>query len=148
METPKALELARSRELDLVEVAPREKPPVCKIMSWSKFKYDLSKKRKVSSKGKSKELKEMWFSPYIGDGDIKHKLKKVKEFLGKKHPVKITIRVRGRVQKEAVTAQLDKITSLLDSEYETGGRPRQEGRNLALIIFPKKSTSKSKAKKK
>lgn len=142
METQKALELARSQGLDLVEVAPNERPPVCKIMSWSKFKYNLSKKRKGSDKGKSKDLKEMWFSPYISDGDTDHKLKKVREFLKKKHPVKLTIRVKGRVQKEVVTSQLEKVLKLMEGEFESEGRPRREGKNLSMIIFPKKSAKK------
>lgn len=146
METAEALKLAQSKDLDLVEVAPKARPPVCKIMSWSKFKYDLSKKKKSSSKGKSKEIKEMWFTPYIGDGDLKHKLTKVEEFLQKNHPVKITIRVRGRVQKEAITSQLNKILKLLEDKSETDEKPRIAGRNLSILIFPKKSVSKAKNK--
>jgi len=136
--------MAREKELDLVEVSPHSKPPVCKIMSWSKFKYELSKKRKGSSKGKAKAMKEMRFSPYIDDGDIEHKLKKVNEFLEDKHPVKLTIRVKGRVQYEVVSNQLKKILDLLEGKYETDQRPKREGRNLSIIIFPIKNASKKK----
>ena len=146
METQKALELARSRELDLVEVAPNTRPPVCKIMSWSKLKYDFSKKQRASSKGRAREMKEMWFSPYISDGDIQHKLRKVEEFLSKKHPVKLTIRVKGRVQREAITAQLEKILNLLEGKFETEEKPKKSGRNLSILIYPKKSEAKKKEK--
>jgi len=130
--------MARDLEFDLVEIAPKAKPPVCKIMSWSKYRYELSKKQKSSSKGRAKEQKEMRFSPFIDKGDIEHKLKKVREFLKKKHPVKITIRVKGRVQRDVITKQLDMIIGMLDDEYETNERPHFEGRNYALLIFPKK----------
>lgn len=144
IETEKALQMARERELDLVEVAAKARPPVCKIMSWSKFKYELSKKSKGSSKGKAKERKEMRFSPYIGESDIEHKLKKVREFLAKKHPVKLTIRVRGRVTKEVVDEQMQDVLKRLEGEFETEEKPRREGRNLAINIFPaKKSTKKT-----
>jgi translation initiation factor IF-3 len=139
--------MANDAELDLVEVSPDAKPPVCKIISWSKFKYDLSKKKRSSSKGKSKEMKEMWFSPYIGKGDIDHKLKKVREFLKDKHPVKMTIRVKGRVHDEVVYDQLGKILKLIKGEYITESNPRREGRNLSIIILPPKSTKKKESDK-
>lgn len=138
VETKKALQMAKEKDLDLVEVSPNARPPVCKIMSWSKFKYELSKKSKGSSKGKAKEQKEMWFSPYIDEGDIQHKVKKVKEFLQKKHPVKITIRVKGRVSREVIQEQLDNILNHLEGTFETDETPRREGRNLAIRILPKK----------
>lgn len=134
--------MAKEKELDLVEVSPNASPPVCKIMSWSKFKYDLSKKSKGSTRGKSRDLKEMWFSPYIDDGDIEHKLKKVRGFLSKKHPVKLTIRVKGRVQKEVITGQMEKILKKLEGEFETDEQSRKEGRNLSILILPKKSATK------
>jgi translation initiation factor IF-3 len=138
METKAAIELARSKGLDLIEVAPNEKPPVCKIMSWSKFKYDLSKRKKKSSRGKAKELKEMWFTPYISVGDREHKLSRVIEFLSKKHPVKITVRVKGRVQREVVTEQLNTIIKLLQGKFETSAQIKFEGRNLSTTLFPTK----------
>ena len=134
--------MARDASLDLIEISPKAKPPVCKIMSWSKFKYNLSKKRKGSPKGKSKDMKEMRFTPYIGKGDIEHKRKKVEEFLEERHPVKITIFVRGRVNRDVVYGQMDTISALFKDNWETEEKPRKEGRNLSLIIFPKKKASK------
>ncbi|MFC1780431.1 translation initiation factor IF-3 [Patescibacteria group bacterium] len=146
VETQKALKMAQDKELDLVEVAPNVKPPVCKILSWSKFKYELSKRQKGSSKGKAKEMKEMRFTPFTSGGDIDHKLKRVREFLSKKHPVKLTIRVKGRVLFDAVKAQLDKILKLLKGECELEGGPRKEGRNLSILILPSKSAPKKEIK--
>lgn len=131
--------MAKLKGLDLIEIVPNVRPPVCKIMSWSKFKYRLSKKRKTSSKGKSKEMR---FSPYISSGDIEHKLKRVTEFLGKKYPVKLTVFVRKRVQNEVVYSLLEKILKLLEGKYETEEKPKREGKNLAINIFPKKISSK------
>ena len=139
METSKALELAISKELDLVEVSPNARPPVCKIMSWAKFKYELTKKAKSSSKGKSPSLKEMRFSPFTGEGDIFHKLKKVEEFLKEKHPVRLTIMVRGRVPRENIDAQLKHVLEKLSGKYETDQYPKFQGRNLTLLIYPAKA---------
>lgn len=136
VETKKALEMAKKKELDLVEVAPNAKPPVCKIMSWSKFKYELSKKRKSSSKGKAKDMKEMWFTPYIDEGDIEHKLKRVREFLEDRHPVKLTVRVKGRVSKNLVRDQLKSILKRLEGECKMEGHMRREGRNMSAIVLP------------
>jgi len=140
IETPEALRMAQDKGLDLIEVAPNTKPPVCKIMSWSKFKYNLSKKSRGSSKGKAKDVKEMRFSPYISMGDIEHKKRKVEEFLTKKHPVKLTIFVKGRVDYSVVRSQLDKILDILKGKFETDQFPRKEGRNLSILVFPLKKT--------
>lgn len=136
IETKKALKMAKERDLDLVEVAPNAHPPVCKIMSWSKFKYDLSKKKKSSSKSKNPELKEMRFSPSTAEGDINHKLKRVRYFLKNKHPVRLTIFVRGRIRREAVKEQMQNILNKLEGKYETDQNPRRRGRNLTITIFP------------
>lgn len=136
--------MAQEKGLDLIEVAPNTKPPVCKIMSWSKFKYNLSKKKRGSSKGKAKDVKEMRFSPYISMGDIEHKKRKVEEFLAKKHPVKLTIFVKGRVDYNVVRTQLDKILAILEGKYETDQFPRKEGRNLSILVFPPKTVAKAK----
>lgn len=142
IETKEALKMAREKDLDLIEVSPNSKPPVCKIMSWSKFKYNLSKKKRSSSKGKAKDVKEMRFSPYISSGDIEHKKRKVEEFLADKHPVKLTIFVKGRVDYRVVREQLENILKILEGSYETDQSPRKEGRNLSILIFPPKNEGK------
>ena len=147
IETEKAQKMAQEKGLDLIEVSPNTRPPVCKIMSWSKFKYNLSKKRKGSSKGKSKDMKEMRFSPYIGEGDINHKKRKVEEFLEERHPVKIIIFVRGRVNRDVIYGQMENISNLFRDKWEIEEKPRREGRNLSRIIFPKKKVVKTAANK-
>lgn len=135
--TKKAIEMAEEKGLDLIEVAPNAKPPVTKIMSWSKFKYDQSKKRK-ESKNKSIEQKEMWFKVNIEQGDLDHKLKRVTEFLSKKHPVKLTIRPRGRVHRDNITDLMDRILEQIKDDISDDFRPKFEGRNYAAIVKPNK----------
>jgi len=142
VETSEALKMAQEKGLDLIEIAPNVKPPVCKILSWSKFKYELTKKKKESSHSKSKEQKEMRFSPYISIGDIEHKVKRVLEFLDKKHPVKLTIRGKGRITRDAVTEALNKVLQHLEGKYETDERPVFQGMFLSLLIYPKKNDKK------
>ena len=122
----------------MIEVSPNADPPVAKIYSWSKFKYQQEKKRK-ENKSRPIEQKEMWFKAFIGEGDFNHKIDRVKEFLAKKHPVKITIRARGRVHSELLWTLLAKIkTSLQDVIAEQTENPKMEGRNLSLLVRPAK----------
>lgn len=133
-----ALKIARDRELDLIEIAPKATPPVTKIMSWSKYKYELGKKEKEKKKHKGSEQKEMWFKAFIDDGDLGHKLKKVEEFLAKGHPVKLRIRATGRTTYNHMIELMNKILERLAENCEHDGSPKREGRNLSIIIKPKK----------
>lgn len=137
MSRDEALAIAQERELDLIELSPNAKPPVAKIMSWSKFKYDQSKKKK-ESKSKNIEQKEMWFKVFIEKGDLDHKLKRVKEFLAKKHPVKLTIRSKGRVSRENMLGLMDRIIEGLKEDAMYDSPPKYEGRNFAVIVKPVK----------
>lgn len=137
MDTKEAISLAMEKELDLIEVAPNATPPVTKIMSWSKFKYTQEKKKK-ESKGKSIDQKEMWFKVFIEKGDMEHKLKRVREFLKKKHPVKLTIRPKGRVSRENITGLMTRILENLGDEVIYDNQPKYEGRNYAIIVRPAK----------
>ncbi len=134
-----ALQIARDRELDLIEVASKANPPVAKIMSWSKFKYQQEKKRK-ENKNRGTEMKEMWFKSFIGDGDLAHKLKKVEDFLDKKHPVKITIKAKGRVSRGQLDETLNKVLSRLEGKIEYDQPAKFFGRDLSLVIRPIKKT--------
>ncbi|MBD3363067.1 translation initiation factor IF-3 [Candidatus Dojkabacteria bacterium] len=138
IETKEAIEIAKSKELDLIEVAPNAKPPVAKLRSWSKFKYEQEKKRK-ESKTKSSQLKEMWFKPFIGDADLKHKLKKVKEFIKDKDSVKLTIRKVGRVQNQHLRDLMKKILKKIEEYAEPQGHPKFHGRTLGIIVIPRKT---------
>jgi translation initiation factor IF-3 len=136
MPTAEAITLAESRGLDLIQVADNNGNVIAKIDSWSKLRYKESKKKK-ESKGKSIELKEMWFKAFISEGDLTHKLKKVEEFLKKKNPVKITIRAKGRVSPEIINELMKKIITRLEGIGEKQGEPKFQNRNLGIIIKPK-----------
>ncbi|MBP9758186.1 translation initiation factor IF-3 [Candidatus Dojkabacteria bacterium] len=131
-----ALSLAESKDLDLIEVSNKDGVIITKIESWSKLRYKESKKKK-ESKGKSTELKEMWFKVFISEGDLTHKLKKVEEFLKKRHPVKITIKAKGRVGQDIIYDLLNKIVVRLEPFGDKQGDPKFQSRNLGIIIKPK-----------
>jgi translation initiation factor IF-3 len=137
-----ALELAAEKELDLVEVAPNQDPPVCKIMSYSKFKYEESKKtRKGRVKGKVKEEKEMRFPTTIEEGDITHKLKRINEFLEKGHKVKVTIFFKGRTTNEMADNLTKKILTELEETSTIEQSLKKEGRRWFFTVAPKKGSN-------
>ena len=144
MPTATALGLAKEKELDLVEVAPNQKPPVCKIMSYSKFKYEEKKKaRKGKVKGKTKDLKEMRFAPHIGDGDLQHKLNRTKEFLEKGHKVKITIFFKGRrTGPEPGNILVKKILTELEENCTIEQSIKRRGRRWFMTVAPQKTNRK------
>ncbi|MBN1331647.1 translation initiation factor IF-3 [Candidatus Dojkabacteria bacterium] len=140
MDTKEAVRLALEDGLDLIEISPKANPPVAKIMSFSKYKYEITKKKRDAKKNKSAEQKEMWFKVHIEEGDLNHKLKKVTEFLEKRHPVKIQIRPVGRTQNEQMNDLIQRILTKMEGKFEPNDDPpKREGRNLSLILRPKKS---------
>lgn len=139
MNTKDAIEIAREADLDLIEISPKANPPVAKIMAWSKYKYEITKKKKEAKKNKSAEQKEMWFKAFIDEGDLDHKLKKVTEFLAKRHPVKIQIRPVGRTPNDQMLDLIRRILEKLEGKFEPNEEsPKREGRNFSLILRPKK----------
>jgi translation initiation factor IF-3 len=138
MKTFDAVELAKSKGLDLIEVASGSNPPVAKIMSWNKYKYEQEKKKK-DSKGRSIDQKEMWFKAFIGENDLDHKLKKVREFIAKKHPVKLTIRGQGRVTPTLMSNLMEKILLKVEEVAEADSHPKSQGRNISVIVKPRKT---------
>lgn len=97
MSTIEAMNLAREKGVDLVEINPTARPPICKIMDYGKFKYDQSKKEKESkSRQKETELKEIRLTAKIGDHDIEYKARQAKDFFDKGSKVKVSMRLRGR----------------------------------------------------
>lgn len=138
LKTHDALNMAQEQELDLVLISPVANPPVAKIISWSKFKYEQSKKSKTVSK-KSSQNKEMWFKPQTGEGDLEHKVKKIKEFLSEKSKVKITIKPgrNRRLEKSVYFDQINKVLVMLKENCEVETPPKVEGRNVYAIIKPK-----------
>lgn len=138
MDRETALRAASDAGKDLVEIVPTANPPVAKIIEWSKFKYTLSKKKK-SNKHRSQEQKEIWFKAFIGDGDIDHKLKKVKEFVDDGQRVKLTIRRKGRVTPDAFRELMQKLMDRTADYVDVLSPAKFEGGNYSAIVGPKKS---------
>ncbi|QEN07220.1 translation initiation factor IF-3 [Oceanispirochaeta crateris] len=139
--TREALEMAKEVGADLVEVAPQSKPPVCKILDYGKYKFDLDKKnREQKKKQKLVKLKEVRMQPKIEKHDLAFKTKHVQEFLGEGNKVKVTIRFRGRemAHTELGRVVLDKLIELLEEgSFVIDSPPRQEGRFMSMMLSPK-----------
>lgn len=131
-----AISKAQSQDLDLVLVNPQAKPPVAKITSWSKLKYDLKKKTKKQTQ-KSVETKEMWFKPFIDEGDLDHKMKRVQEFITKKNKVKLITRSRRGATPDQIQETMNKVVERAKEFAELDGELKREGRNLSVFIKPK-----------
>lgn len=140
----KALELAKKAKLDLVEIAPKAKPPVVKIISFGKFKYQEEKRlRKLKKKTKSSEVKEIRFSPFIGKADYDTRLERIKEFLKEKHKIRAVVKFKGREMgsKQFGYDLLNKLLDELGDKVSKDMEPKFLGRHLIMVISP---TSKSK----
>jgi translation initiation factor IF-3 len=136
-----ALSMSEERGVDLVEVAPNANPPVCRLMDYGKYKYEL-KKQAAAKKQKSQVLKEIKFRPNIGDHDLDVKVGRIREFLGEDNKTKIRIFFRGR---EIVHPELGRklANRILEKVADLGGvdiPPKMEGKNLIMVISPKKNT--------
>jgi translation initiation factor IF-3 len=127
--------------LDLVEVAPNSDPPVCRIMDYGKFVFEQSKKAQ-SAKRKQKQIhvKEIKFRPGTEEGDYKVKLKKLVEFLTEGDKTKITLRFRGRemAHKELGAELLKRVQSDLAEHGTVEQHPQLEGRQMVMVIAPRK----------
>lgn len=146
---PEALSLARELELDLVEVADKANPPVCRIMDYGKYKYEAAQRAKESRKKASNVVvKEMKYRPKIGIGDFNTKTNKVEKFLQEGHKVKITIMFRGREVSHPELGRkiLDDIAERVDDYAKVEAYPRLDGRNMTMVLGP--DGKKGKAKKK
>lgn len=141
-----AIQMARDMGLDLVEVSPNAKPPVCKILDYGKFRYNQSKKQRGSVK-KKQTLKEIRMQPKISDHDIKFKTNHVKSFLEEGNKVKVTIRFRGRefAHTELGAVTLNHLLELLTCPYTLDKPPTMEGRTMSMLLSP--STKKTSIKK-
>lgn len=136
-----ALVRAENAELDLVEVAPNAKPPVCKLMDYSKYKYEKAKKAKeAKKKQKIIQNKEVRFRPNIEDHDLQTKVNKAREFLDDGDRVKITIMFRGREMAYLDRGPLlmTKIMSHLGEDVHMEYTPTMEGRFLTTVVTLKK----------
>lgn len=137
----KALSIAYEKRLDLVKVAPNAKPPVCRIMDYGKYKYELAKKEKeAKKKQKVINVKEVRMTPTIEDHDLNVKARKTIDFLKDGDRVKVSVRFRGRELGHTETGKevLMKFAELV-SQYGTMEKePRMEGRNMVMFLVPKK----------
>jgi translation initiation factor IF-3 len=136
-----ALDRADDAGYDLVEIAPHADPPVCKIMDYGKFKYELSQKAKLAKKNQQKiEIKEMKFRPKVDVGDYNTKKKHILRFLAAGAKVKVTIMFRGRemAYPELGRAILDRLKADLEDIAVVENMPKLEGRNMHMLIAPVK----------
>lgn len=141
MSAEKANKLADERNLDLVKISPQAVPPVCKLMDYNKYKFEKSKRDKEAKKNqKLNELKKIWLSMTIDPHDIEHKAKQAAEFLKAGNKVEVSIRMRGRQQahsKLGVDVMKDFFSFVEDSGVIERA-PLTEGRNILMILAPKK----------
>ncbi|MFH1457667.1 MAG: translation initiation factor IF-3 [Candidatus Omnitrophota bacterium] len=140
MSTARAQELADQYELDLVEVAPSANPPVCRIIDFSKFKYDQEKKEREAKKHqKQGKFKEIRLKPNIDDHDFDTKVKQVIAFLKKKDKVKINLFFRGRQMEHVDLGRkiLDKFIIDTQNDGQVEKKPAMEGRVMSFVIAPK-----------
>lgn len=138
MKIEDALAKAKEEGLDLVEVGPKAKPPVCKIMDYSKYMYRQKKKqRKNRKKSKQKDMKEFKFSPVIDVGDINTRVRRATEYLEKGHPVRISMYRRGRQSREQAEKVFDDILTNFSEYSSIEPTPKKEGRNMYITFFKK-----------
>lgn len=134
-----ALRIAEEQNMDLVEIAPNAEPPVCKVMDYSKYKYDQARKAKQARKNQAKiEVKEMKFRPKIDKGDYETKKNHVLRFLKKGARVKVTIMFRGRemAHPEQGLMVLEKLADELKPFATVDSQPKMEGRNMHMLLSP------------
>lgn len=135
-----ALQLAADANLDLVNVAPMAKPPVCRIMDYGKYRYEQQKKEKEAKKNqKTVDIKEVRFSATIEDHDFQTKMRNVVKFLKEGDKVKLTVRFRGREITHAEIGQrvLERAAEEVKDLCIVERRPKLEGRSMVMILTPK-----------
>ena len=136
---PEALAIARSRELDLVEVAANADPPVCRLMDFKRYEYEQQQRRKESRrKATQVVIKEMKFRPKIDIHDYTTKMRHVQKFLGEGNKVKLTIMFRGRemAHPELGLKILERIADEVSEIAMVEAAPRQDGRNMTMVLHP------------
>jgi len=141
MATDEARERAAAAGLDLVEISPKARPPVCKIMDYGKFKFEQAKKQQQAKKKQKKvQLKEVKFRPNTDDGDFQVKMKNLRKFIDQGNKVKVTIMFRGRelAHRELGSQMLDRVVEEVQEEAVVEQRPaKMEGRFMIMLLAPK-----------
>ena len=136
-----ALQMAEEAGVDLVEIAPMAKPPVCRIMDYGKFKYQEQKRaHEAKLKQKQVQVKEVKFRPGTDENDYQIKLRNMTRFLEEEDKVKVTLRFRGRemAHQEFGMRQLERIKADLEAIGQVEQMPKMEGRQMVMIIAPAK----------
>jgi translation initiation factor IF-3 len=146
---PEAMNIARSMDLDLVEVAAEANPPVCRIMDFAKFRYEEQQRAKESRrKATNITVKEMKYRPKISGGDFDTKTRKVAQFLGEGHKVKVTIMFRGREMQHPELGRriLDRVADDVAHLGRVEVVPKQDGRNMIMVLGPDKKAQAAQAR--
>ena len=142
MSSKEALKIAEEAGLDLVKISPNANPPVCKIMNYGKYIFELSKKAKEAKKNqKVTEIKEVWLSMTIDIGDLNVKAKQTQKFLSSGNKVKVSIRMRGR-QMAHQEIGVDVMKRFFEMVKDCGTiekQPLTEGRNIWMMLAPNKA---------
>ena len=139
-----ALEMADSAELDLIEISPQATPPVCKILDYGKYKYEMQKRKAEAKKNqKTTELKEVWVKPFIEENDLKIKMKKVFEFLQDGNKVKVSVMTKGSKKvlargKDAVPELFARILEIVGDKGSVESKSKPDERTKSIIIAPAK----------
>ena len=134
-----ALRVARSRDLDLVEVAPNASPPVCRLLDYGKYIYEREKReRKARRSQRAMEIKEIRLRPKTDDRDVEIKTKRIRQFIGDGFKVKVRVRFRGReiTYPEIGRGLLERIAADLEDVAAVEQTPRMDGRSMLMILSP------------
>ncbi len=140
MKTQDAIDVAKDRKMDLVEIAPNNNPPVCKIIDYGKFKYqEQKKKNEAKKKQKTIETKELKLRPGTGDHDYQVKIKNAQKFLKEGNRVKFSLRFKGREMEHSNLGidMLKRVKSDLEELIRVEMEPKIEGRQAFLVVAPK-----------
>ncbi|MBQ8436331.1 MAG: translation initiation factor IF-3 [Alphaproteobacteria bacterium] len=136
-----ALTLAAEVDLDLIEISPQATPPVCKILNFGKYKYEMQKRKAEAKKNqKIVEIKELKLRPMIDTHDYEVKIKQAKKFLSEGNKVKFTMRFKGREMNTSNLGQdvLHRILEDLEGLYKLDSEPKMDGRQMMMLISPEK----------
>ena len=141
MSSKDAMKLAREADLDLVKIAPKAQPPVCKIIDYGKYRYELARKEKeAKKKQKTVEVKEVRLSPNIETNDLNTKVNNAKKFISKGNKVKVTLRFRGREMAHMQQSKhiLDDFAELLADVAVVEKPAKLEGRSMSMVLTEKR----------
>ncbi len=139
MKTSEALAIAREQGTDLVEVAPQAKPPVCRLMDYGKFLYELQKRERDARKSQTKvEIKEIRLRPKIGEHDLEYRMKNARKFLERGAKVKVRLRFRGRevTHPEVARDLMKRVADELGDVSQIEKWPSMEGMTMLMILGP------------